>query len=247
MRVLVTGADGFVGSWLVPHLKDSGHTVVAAVRSQETSQETLHRRERLSSAERLTSLELSSDESIAALMEEEFDAVVHLAAIASVSEAARDTVRAWEVNTLGTVRLAEHLSRRSRGGSKPILLFVSTAEVYGGGSRTPRRETDPVDPVSSYAASKLAAEIAVMEVRRRTGLPTIVARSFGHTGPGQTSSFVVPAFAKRLLLAKRIGAPVVKVGNLEPVREFLHVADVVEAYRLLLERGEPGETYNVAS
>ena len=247
MRVLVTGADGFVGSWLVPHLKDSGHTVVAAVRSQEACQETLHRRERLSSAERLTSLELSSDESVAALMEEEFDAVVHLAAIASVSEAARDTVRAWEVNTLGTVRLAEHLSRRSRGGSKPILLFVSTAEVYGGGSQTPRRETDPVDPVSSYAASKLAAEIAVMEVRRRTGLPTIVARSFGHTGPGQTSSFVVPAFAKRLLLAKRIGTPVVEVGNLEPVREFLHVADVVEAYRLLLERGEPGETYNVAS
>src|SRR5437660_73642 len=82
---------------------------------------------------------------------------------------------------------------------------------------------------------------------RRSGLRVVVARAFAHTGPGQDARFVVPAFAERLRFAKRVGAPVVKVGNLEPVREFLHVRDVVDAYVRLLVRGHAGETYNVAS
>jgi len=75
----------------------------------------------------------------------------------------------------------------------------------------------------------------------------VVARPFAHTGPGQDARFVVPSLAQRLKLAQRTGAPVVKVGNLEPVREFLHVRDVVDAYVRLLARGQPGEVYNVAS
>lgn len=245
MRVLVTGADGFVGAWLVPHLTTAGHDVVAAVRGDASSEECLNRRQALSSAD-IAKLELSSDESVDALLRQDFDAIVHLAAVASVSEAGRNPLRAWEINTLGTVRLAEGVLKRS-GDNRPVFLFVSTAEVYGRGPETPRRETDPVQPVSPYAASKLAAEVGLMELYRRVGLRAIVARPFPHTGPGQASSYVVPAFAKRILLAKSIGAPVVQVGNLESVREFLHVVDVVEAYRLLIEQGEAGETYNVAS
>ncbi len=244
MRVLVTGADGFVGSWLVPHLTTAGHDVIAAVRRDESSEECLNRRQALSAD--IAELELSSDESIDAVLQEDFDAIVHLAAVASVSEAGRNPLAAWEVNTLGTLRLAEGVSKLS-GDPKPVFLFVSTAEVYGSGFETPRRETDPVQPVSPYAASKLAAEVGLMELHRRTGFRVIVARPFPHTGPGQASSYVVPAFAKRILLAKSIGAPVVQVGNLEPVREFQHVVDVVEAYRLLVEQGEAGQTYNVAS
>jgi GDP-4-dehydro-6-deoxy-D-mannose reductase len=71
--------------------------------------------------------------------------------------------------------------------------------------------------------------------------------AFAHTGPGQDAGFVVPAFAQRLRFAKQIGAPVVKVGNLEPVRDLLHVQDVVDAYVRLLAKGEAGEVYNVAS
>ncbi|MCZ6917624.1 MAG: GDP-mannose 4,6-dehydratase [Gemmatimonadetes bacterium] len=245
MKTLVTGADGFVGSWLVPHLVNAGHEVVAAVRPGHDPEQ-LERRGFLDGAGHLVELELTEPDSIASVMKEPFDAVVHLAAVASVVEARGDPGLTWDVNTVGTVRLAEHLGR-APGTPKPVLLFVSTGEVYGIGGDTARRETDSVDPVSPYSASKLAAELAVREVARRTGLRAVIARSFGHTGPRQADRFVVPAFAKRLLLAKKIDAPVIEVGNMEGVREFMHVSDVVEAYRLLVEKGASGEVYNVAS
>jgi GDP-4-dehydro-6-deoxy-D-mannose reductase len=93
----------------------------------------------------------------------------------------------------------------------------------------------------------LGAEIAALEVGRRTALEVIVARPFGHTGARQAQRYVVPAFACRVQIAKRVGAPVVTVGNLEPVREFMHVRDVVDAYTRLLQSGKNGEIYNVAS
>ncbi len=102
-------------------------------------------------------------------------------------------------------------------------------------------------PISPYASSKVGAEVAAMEVARRTGLRVVIARAFPHTGPGQTDRYVIPAFAHRLKAARRMGAPVVRTGNLEPVRDFLDVRDVVAAYVALLARGRAGEAYNVAS
>lgn len=247
MKILVTGADGFVGSWLVPRLVEAGHEVVAAIRPGEASDELRVRRDHLADAGRIVELELADGESIASVMSEFFDAVVHLGAVSSVREGGRDPATTWQVNTVGTALLADHMGTCKVSGADPVLLYVSTAEVYGLASPTPRVETDPTCPVSAYAASKLAGEIAVLEVFRRTGLRAVIARSFAHTGPGQSNSFVVPAFAERILLAKKLGAPAVGVGNLEPVREFLHVADVVAAYGLLLEHGEAGQVYNVAS
>ena len=174
--------------------------------------------------------------------------MIHLAAVASGQEAQRDPAAAWRVNAVGTALLAEELGRlASEGRTRPLLLLVSTAEVYGRGPSTPRVESDPTCPVSAYAASKLAAEVAALEVHRRTGLGVIVARAFAHTGRGQDERFVVPALARRLLIAKRARAPAIKVGNLDPVREFMHVSDVVDAYCRLLAAGRSGEIYNVAS
>jgi GDP-4-dehydro-6-deoxy-D-mannose reductase len=127
-----------------------------------------------------------------------------------------------------------------------MFLAVSTGEVYGLGGPEARRERDEPRPASPYAASKLAAEVAVLEVWRRTGLRTVIARPFTHTGPGQQPTFALPGFVARLRAAKASGQAVVPTGNLEPVRDLLDVRDVTEAYLALLERGAPGEVYNVA-
>ena len=235
MKVLVTGADGFVGSRLVPRLLAQGHQVLAAVRP-------VANRGTVDARAETVSLELGDEASVRAVAERRPHAVIHLAAVSSGSEARKHPMAAWEVNVVGTARLAEAMV-----DAAPVFLLVSTAEVYGAGAAVPRVETDPVAPCSAYAASKLAAEIAALEVFRRAKLPVIVARPFPHTGPGQDERFVVPAFVARLRLAQEASAPAVRVGNLEPVREFMHVDDVVEAYTLLLARGRPGEVYNVAS
>ncbi|MFQ5702489.1 MAG: GDP-mannose 4,6-dehydratase [Gemmatimonadales bacterium] len=245
MKVLVTGADGFVGSWLVPKLQESGHEVTAAVRPAGSGGDEVHRQ--LSNEVPTISLELLDPESVKQALNHEWDAVVHLAAMASGSDVNRDPMAGWKVNTVGTALLVHELGERAVGGLDPVILIASTAEVYGAGSATPRIESDPAQPTSPYAATKLAAECAAMEVHRRTGLRVIVSRAFPHTGPGQDERFVVPAFTRRLRDAKLRGAPAVKVGNLTPVREFTHVADVADAYVQLLQKGQAGEVYNVSS
>ncbi|KPJ86686.1 MAG: hypothetical protein AMS18_15380 [Gemmatimonas sp. SG8_17] len=245
MKVLITGADGFVGAALIRKLRTDGCEVVAGLRPAPGSTEESARRASLSDV-RAIPLELLDQDSVRSAIAEGWDAVVHLAAVASGSDAQRDPLAAWSVNCLGTARIAHELGEARRGGQDPVFLVISTAEVYGAGPPRPRVEADPTEPCSPYAASKLAAEIAALEVHRRTGLRTVVARAFPHTGPGQDLRFVVPAFAARIRFARRIGAPVVTVGNLEPVREFMHVDDVASAYQLLIQRGNPGEVYNVA-
>ena len=247
MRVLVTGADGFVGRCLVRRLLDDGREVYAAIRPQAGPvQDGFSDVER--AAVRWLPLELTDADSVRHTVGLPYDAVVHLAAVASGPDALRDPGYAWSVNAAGTARVVQALADARRDGrGDPQVLVASSGEVYGRGDGSPRRETDPLAPCSPYAASKVGAEAAALEAWRRTGLRVVIARAFAHTGPGQDDRFVVPAFARRLKFAKQIGAPVVKVGNLEPVREFLHVLDVVDAYARLLMKGEAGEVYNVAS
>lgn len=247
MKVLVTGADGFVGASLTRSLRKLGHDVTAAVRQVAVTEEQRARQKGLGGIGIVTQpLELLDGASIREVVGAGWDAVIHLAAVSSVADSERDPEKAWGTNTMGTVRLANELGLATLGGADPLLLLVSTAEVYGSGSTAPRRESDPVNPVSSYAASKLAAEVAVLEVHRRTGLRVIVARPFPHTGPGQDNRFVVPAFLERIRFAREIGAPVVKVGRIDPVREFMHVGDVIAAYEAVLAHGRCGEIYNVS-
>jgi GDP-4-dehydro-6-deoxy-D-mannose reductase len=190
-------------------------------------------------------LEIRSAAAVAETLGWGADAIVHLAAVASVREAGVDPGAAWEINAGGTARLAA-AAARAPGARPATLLVISTGEVYGTGHGAPRVETDPVEPLSPYAASKAGAETAALETWRRTGLPVIVARPFPHTGPGQSPQYVVPAFAARLRAARRAGARTVATGNLEPLRDLLDVRDVVAAYRGLLAHGVPGEVYNVA-
>ncbi len=240
MRLLVTGADGFVGRHLVRRLAREGHQVTAACRPGGRSV-------KWDAGVTETALELTDDASVRAAVDFGPEGVIHLAAVASNREANADPGQAWVVNAAGTARLADALGRRrdaDQGDTR--LLLISSGEVYGRGGRAARRETDPVMPASPYAASKAGAELAGLEVWRRTGLPVIIARPFTHTGPGQETRFVLPAFVARMREAKATGARTVSTGNLDPVRDMLDVRDVVDAYIRLLRVGQAGEVYNVS-
>jgi GDP-4-dehydro-6-deoxy-D-mannose reductase len=244
MRVLVTGADGFVGRCLVARLIQAGHTVTAACRPNQVP-EILDTG--WDGAVRVVPFELSDNSAIKGALADPQDAIIHLAAVASVREARQDPGRAWEINAAGTARLLDAvISAREAREMDPVVLVVSSSEVYGSGPPAPRLETDPLRPQSPYAASKVGAEVAGLEAWRRAGVRVIVARPFTHTGPGQRTPYVVPAFVERLL-AVRSGQPSrVPTGNLGPVRDLLDVRDVVKAYIGLLQGGAAGETYNVA-
>jgi GDP-4-dehydro-6-deoxy-D-mannose reductase len=251
VKVLVTGADGFVGQWVVEALLAAGHSVAGAVRDGQP----LPGRLSPEQVKKVTwlPLDLQDAASVEAVAQHDADAVIHLAAVASSVEARRDPGHAWLVNAAGTARLVESVAQVS---TDRRVLVVSTGEVYGpgeggagaAGSEVPglRKETDRVNPGSPYAASKAAAELAAIETGRRTGIPVVVARPFAHTGPGQTTTYVAPAFVDRIRFAQKTGAVAVKTGSLDPVRELLDVREVAQAYLLLLEKGRAGEIYNVA-
>ena len=247
MNDLGTGADGFVGSWLVRRLVADGHTVTGTFRLEED-----HRARRYDAAlrDRITwlPLELADDDSVRRAAEGDWDAVIHLAAVSWVTVAERNPGRAWNENAGGTARLTRALADAKRAGDMdPVVIVVSSVEVYGPGTEAPRRESDPLAPVSAYAASKVGAEVAALAEWRRAGLRVVVARPSPHTGHGQSERALVPRYARRVLTARRARAPAIATGLLDGVRDILHVADVVDAYVRLLEAGVPGEAYNIST
>jgi GDP-4-dehydro-6-deoxy-D-mannose reductase len=246
VKVLVTGANGFVGNRMVKRLSDAGHEVRAGYGAdapglaQEASVGV--------GPVRWLPLDVTDRDAVVTFVSEACDALVHLAGLALVRHANADPAAAWAVNALGTARVALALAEARRAtGSDPLLLVASSAEVYSPARGRPHRETDPVGPASPYAASKLGAELAVLQTWRSAGLRVVVARPFPHLGRGQAVDFWVPRRCRVLVEAKRRGAPAVAVGDLSPVRDFLHVDDVVDAYMALLTHGRAGDIYNIAS
>jgi GDP-4-dehydro-6-deoxy-D-mannose reductase len=240
MKVLVTGANGFVGRSVVRRLLAEGDSVIAAVGPGASGSP---------GAPNLTtlSLDLANDVSVRDCVAEPVDAVIHLAAIALSRAADRDPAMAWSVNAEGTGKLTAALAgAAARWPTPPLFLLASTADVYAWQQR-PIKEADCVQPSTAYSASKLGAELAAGQAARCGGLKVIIARPFLASGAGQDDSFWIPARCNMLREAKRNGWAAVPVGDLTAVRDFLHVDDVADAYALLLQRGTPGEVYNIAS
>jgi GDP-4-dehydro-6-deoxy-D-mannose reductase len=225
MRAFVTGGHGFVGPWLVEHLRTSGDEVVVAG----------------------PAVDVTDPGSIEQAMGDAGpDAVYHLAAQSSVGSSWSNPSRTFEVNATGTLRV---LAAAQECRPRPRVLVVSSGEVYGkvAAGRLPVAESEPFMPVTPYAASKAAAELLGLQAFLGSRLEVLRVRPFNHTGPGQGLQFVVPALSHQVVQAGRTGATVLRTGNLAVRRDITDVRDVVRAYRLLIEGGCPGDVYNVCS
>jgi GDP-4-dehydro-6-deoxy-D-mannose reductase len=213
-RILVTGPSGFVGGHLRAVLGDAFVPFEGDV--------------------------LDVGALRASVRETRPDGVIHLAALSSVGESWSDVAEVWRANVLGTVNVVEALRAEAPGAR---LLFASSGDVYGRAERIPTPEEAPVAPVSPYAASKAAAELACWQAE----LDIVVTRAFPHVGPGQDERFVVGSWTAQLARLHADGGGVLRVGDIEVERDLSDVRDVCRAYRLLLDPSIPAGTYNVAS
>lgn len=237
MRVLVTGSRGFVGRHVEHSLQARGHEVMGLITAAERPAR--HAREfegDICDGDRMRRL----------VQELRPDACLHLAGVAFVPVSWSKPEFVFEVNVQGTLNVLDAFRHEA---PQARILVISSSQVYGlAASQRALRETDPLHPDNLYAVSKLAADLTSLLYHRRFGMAVMTARPCNHIGPGQSADFVVPAFARQVNeIATGRSAPRMRVGNLESTREFLDVRDVVEAYRLILETGQPGLAYNVGS
>lgn len=233
MKVLVTGATGFVGGWLVQELGAAGHEALGTPASG--------------------ALDITDRAAVAALVATvRPDAIAHLAGMSFGPDARRHPDRAFAVNEGGTRSVMA--AAASAPGPIPVLV-VSSSEVYGDPAPgdLPLSESAPLRTNQPYGLSKVALERVAFEFAATEGVPVIIARAFNHTGPGQRPEFVVPALAARIATAVKTGSRTIKAGNVDVGRDFSDVRDVARAYRLLLETLARSEAtpeprvYNVAS
>lgn len=240
--MLVTGAGGFVGPYLVRALAAAGHEVHGLVRMPDAA----------SGLGGLPVVVHAGDVLDAPALEALVDRVVpqaicHLAALSFVPDAERDPQAAYRVNVDGTLAVLGALRARA---PRARLLYVGSSDAYGAvhEDELPIDEDVPLRPLTVYGASKAAADVTAAQWSRAYGLDVVRARPFNHTGPGQPPAFVCPALARQVAdIEAGRQAPRIRIGNLDPVRDLSDVRDVAAGYVALIERGMRGHAYNLCS
>lgn len=233
MRVLVLGASGFAGRAFRPVAEAAGFEVVGSARHPDVSD---------------LVCDLLDPPSIeAAILRSRPEVVVNLAGAASVTQSLQQPGATFEVNALGALNLLQAVTVHA---PEAHVLCVSSGDVYGDvpPAELPVGEQRQLAPETPYAASKAAMEVVCGQFERARGLRVTIARSFNHTGPGQSDDFAASSFARQIAEAERDGEPeaMLEVGNLDPLRDFGDVRDVARAYVAILKGGLTG-TFNVSS
>lgn len=245
MKSLIIGGAGFVGAYLVRHLKnDLGQDVVVTkmprgqVKVDGVDMDSIQ----------VCDLDILQKESIVALFREiRPDYIYHLAAQSSVSVSWKNPALTVDVNVKGGVNILEALRELE---DKPRVLFIGSGEEYGHilPGETPIKEGNVPRPGNIYAATKVCQNMLAKIYADAYGLDVMMVRAFNHIGPNQLPLFVVADFCKQVAeIEAGNREPVMKVGNLSAKRDFTDVRDVVRAYALLMKSGCAGETYNIGS
>ena len=244
-RVLITGGSGFVGQWLSRALLERGWTVFSGTIDWPPKAPLLTDAER--DAITWSMLDIRSDDEVTrAVGQSAPDFVVHLAGIAFAPEANASPIRAFDINALGLMRLL--LKLHGAGATGTRVLVVGSAEEYGQQEPAayPITETAALRPLTPYAVAKASQEMMALQAWRANGQQVVCTRSFNHSGVGHGESYLLPTLIRRVRALPKSGGALT-IGNGHVSRDYLHVEDVVAAYLLLLERGQPGEVYNVCS
>ena len=246
-KILVTGATGFAGSFLLEYLSAKGNRdLLFGTYLSETGLKNLDRvRDRL----RLTKVDLLNEEETYNLLEKiKPDVVFHLAAMSSAANSFSSPSKTITNNIQSQVNILEGIRKLNLTECK--ILIISSSEVYGNVPQTelPINEDAGFNPTSPYAVSKLAQDFLGLQYFLTYKLKIIRARPFNHIGPRQSEGFVVSTFAKKIVeIEKGKRDNILNVGNLEAKRDFTDVRDMVKAYDLLIEKGATGDVYNLGS
>lgn len=235
-RILITGGTGFVGPHLIRHLKPNASSIAvlaSGIHPDADSVIAYH------------SIDIRDRELVRSVVHQfRPTSVYHLAGISSVGASWEDPRLTYEINVLGTYNIFEAAMSLP---NPPKILNISTSQVYAP-SREKLTERSLVGPDNPYAATKAMAELLVVQYRKMGAGRIVTARSFNHSGPGQTPSFFLSSITKQFAeMELGLRPTALTVGNLRVKRDFTDVRDVVRAYGLLLDRNKLGEIYNVCS
>lgn len=247
MRAFITGVSGFVGGHLAEHLLASGDQVVGISSSGVWPEELAF----LGRSVRLERLDLTTidQEALAdTLRRKRPEAIYHLAAWSNPRTSRDDPRGTWALNLGGTLNLLEAVKEAALRPA-PRIVLVGSGVCYGNPAPEdlPISERCPLRPNDPYSASKAAADLLGIQTHLSDGLETLMVRPFNHAGPRQSARYVLASLAKQVAEVEAGRRPAVEVGNLDVVRDFTDVRDVVRAYRLLALGGRAGEIYNLGT
>lgn len=244
VRVLITGITGFVGSHMAEYALAQGAEVFGASRGGSKTDNIEHLRSRIT----LIHSDLRDMSSARALVETSNPSqVFHLAAQSFVGASWQAPAETLTTNIISQVNLLEAIRALNLC---PRFLAVGSSDEYGlvREDELPIGESNPLRPLSPYAVSKVAQDLTGYQYFKSYGLPIVRARAFAHSGPRRGDVFVESDFARQIAeIEAGLRAPLVTVGDLKPRRDYSDVRDIVRGYWLLLERGGPGEVYNLCS
>ncbi|TKJ43153.1 GDP-mannose 4,6-dehydratase [candidate division TA06 bacterium B3_TA06] len=244
-RVLITGITGFAGSHLADHLLDRGGFEIYGLYRWRSRMENV---EGFKDKINLIEGDIRDAASMRSLIEKiNPDWVFHLAAQSYVPMSWKAPAETLSTNVIGEVNLFE-ACRKARGD--PLIHIAGSSEEYGlvHPDEVPIAETTPLHPLSPYGVSKVAQDLLAFQYFKSYGLRVIRTRAFNHTGPRRGEVFVTSSFARQIVMIEKGQAePLIRVGNLDAVRDFSDVRDIARAYTMALERCEPGEVYNICS